>query len=133
MKQDIESRNDIIQLVNHFYDQLLKDPLLAHLFTEVARIDLSEHLPILYDFWESILFRAGKYRRDTLQPHLDLHFAHPLTDRHFERWLELFNNSVDELFSGPNAHEAKVKALSIATVIRIKIHNLEKIRLELNN
>lgn len=130
MKTDIENRSDIIRMVNHFYGKLLQDPLLSQLFTEVARIDLAEHLPILYDFWESVLFRAGKYSRDTLQPHLDLHLAHPLSDLHFERWLELFNSSVDELFTGPNAHQAKVRALSIATVIRIKIHRLEKIRVE---
>lgn len=132
-KKDIENRADIIQLINAFYDKLLDDELMAPLFTEVAQINLSEHLPILYDFWESVLFQAGIYSRDTMQPHLDLHYAHPLQDRHFERWLELFNDSVDERFEGEKAHQAKVRALSIATVIRIKIHNLEKQRLELNN
>lgn len=133
MKPDILNRADIIQLVNSFYDKLLDDPLMAPLFTEVARIDLTEHLPILYDFWESVLFHTGQYRRDTMQPHLDLHFAHPLRDEHFERWLQLFDASVDEAFTGENAQQAKVRALSIATVIRIKIHNLEKYRIELNN
>ena len=133
VKEDLKDRKDIIQLINNFYDKLLDDPLLKPLFTDVAQINLSEHLPILYDFWESVLFQAGKYSRDTMQPHLDLHFEHPLKDRHFERWLELFNESVDEGFTGEKANQAKVKALSIATVIRIKIFTLEKQRLELNN
>ncbi|PHN03828.1 group III truncated hemoglobin [Flavilitoribacter nigricans] len=132
-KKDIQNRDDIIRLINAFYDKLLDDELMAPLFTEVAGVRLQEHLPILYDFWQSVLFQAGKYSRDAMQPHLDLHFAHPLHDRHFERWLELFNGSVDEQFAGEKAHQAKVRALSIATVIRIKIHNLEKQRLELNN
>lgn len=132
-KDDIQNRQDIIQFVNAFYDKLLDDALMAPLFTEVARINLSEHLPILYNFWESVLFQTGTYRRDTMQPHLDLHFAHPLQDQHFERWLELFNASIDERFTGEIARRAKVRALSIATVIRIKINNLEKQRLELNN
>ncbi|MCB0628666.1 MAG: group III truncated hemoglobin [Saprospiraceae bacterium] len=133
MKTDIRDRNDIIQLINGFYDKLLEDELMAPLFIDVARINLSEHLPILYDFWESTLFQAGKYRRDAMQPHLDLHFEHRLTNEHFERWLQLFDQTVDELFEGEIAQNAKVRALSIATIIRIKIYNLEKKRLELNN
>lgn len=133
VNQDIKNRADIIQVITAFYDKLLKDALMGPLFTEVAQINLREHLPILYDFWESVLFQAGKYSRDTMQPHLDLHVKHPLKDQHFERWLELFNESVDESFTGEKAHQAKVRALSIATVIRIKIYKLEKQDLELNN
>jgi hemoglobin len=125
MKTDLKDRNDIIQLINRFYDKLLEDELMAPLFTEVAQINLPEHLPILYDFWESTLFRAGTYKRDAMQPHLDLHRKHRLTDEHFARWLQLFDESVDELFAGETAHNAKVRALSIATIMRIKISNLE--------
>ena len=129
MKEDIQNRADIAEFINRFYDKLLSDRLMAHLFTDVAKINLKEHLPILYDFWENILFQTGNYRRDTMKPHLDLHRMYPLTDEHFDRWLKLFDESVDELFEGEKARQAKVRALSIATVIRIKIHQLEDLSL----
>ena len=124
MKADLQNRADIVRLINTFYDKLLKDELVAHLFIEVAKIDLDEHLPILYDFWENILFQTGTYRRDAMTPHLDLHRMHPLKEEHFDRWLKLFDESMDELFEGEKARQAKVRALSIATVIRIKIHQM---------
>ena len=124
MKEDIENRADIAELINCFYEKLLNDPLMAHLFTDVAKTNLKEHLPILYDFWEHILFQTGNYRRDTMKPHLDLHRMYPLKDEHFDRWLKLFDESIDELFEGEKAQQAKVRALSIATVIRIKIYKM---------
>ena len=127
MKEDIQDRADIAELINRFYDKLLSDPLMAHLFTDIAKTNLKEHLPILYDFWENILFQKGDYKRDAMTPHLDLHRMHPLTDEHFDRWLKLFDESVDELFEGEKARQAKVRALSIATVIRIKIYNLKSL------
>lgn len=128
MKRDIQNREDIAQLINAFYDKLLEDELLAHLFTDVAQIDLTEHLPILYDFWESVLFQTGNYRRNAMEAHLDLHHKHRLEEKHFNRWLALFDETVDEFFAGEKAHQAKVRALSIATVIRMKIAQLEKMR-----
>ncbi|GJM33792.1 MAG: hypothetical protein DHS20C18_27930 [Saprospiraceae bacterium] len=132
-KQDIQSRPEIEKLVHVFYGKLLDDALLAPIFLEVAKIDLPKHLPILFDFWESVLFQAGKYKNNALEIHLDLHLEHRLEEAHFERWLVLFNETVDELFEGEKAKQAKGTALSIATIIKMKIDNLERMRLELNN
>ena len=67
MKTDIENRTDIRQLVHKFYEHLLKDDTFRHIFLEVAAIDILPHLDIIIDFWESVLFQAGKYKGDTVQ------------------------------------------------------------------
>ena len=58
---------------------------------------------------------------------------HQLTDEDFKRWLTLFNQTVDDLFAGEKASGAKDRALSIATIIKLKIDDLENRRLALNN
>ncbi|HFC00271.1 MAG TPA: group III truncated hemoglobin, partial [Phaeodactylibacter sp.] len=116
-KQDIQSRKDIEKLVRVFYEKLLDDDLLQHFFVEITAIDLTTHLPIIFDFWESVLFQVGKYKNDTLDIHLELNHKYRLQTAHFNRWLELFNQTLDELFEGKKTQEAKDRALSIATII----------------
>lgn len=133
MKKDIENREDIRVLINTFYDTMLDDPLLGPIFTEVAQIQLSDHLPVLYDFWESVIFHSAKYKGNPMEVHLDLHEKHRLNKTHFDQWLGLFNESVDQLFEGEKATLAKERARSIAILMLMKINNLEQKRLEFGN
>ncbi|MEL7120878.1 MAG: group III truncated hemoglobin [Bacteroidota bacterium] len=133
MKSDLQNRDEIKVLVHSFYEKLLEDRMLKHFFLEVAQISLSEHLPIIVDFWESVLFKVGKYNRNTMQVHLDLHMEERINKAQIEQWLKLFNETVDEFYEGPNADKAKNSAKSIAIIIKMKIDNLERQRLELNN
>jgi hemoglobin len=119
-KADISDRDDLLRLMGVFYEKMLADPQLAPIFTEVVRIDLDTHLPVLVDFWDGILFGGDRYRNNAMAIHLELHKRSPLTQRHFDLWLGHLNESVDELFSGEKAHLLKTRALSIATVMRIK-------------
>jgi hemoglobin len=125
MKKDISGREDILQLMKLFYKKLLTDSSISYLFTEVAKIDLLPHLDTLVDFWDNILFQNDVYRKNAMQPHLNLHQQSPLQKGHFETWLRYFNQSVDELFEGEKAFLAKERALSIATVMQIKISQLK--------
>ena len=120
-KRDIETREDLEILLERFYNILLADEGIGYLFTEVARIDMSHHLPLITDFWDSILLGSGTYRKDAMQPHLILHSKSPLQKHHFEIWLHHFKQTVDQLFEGPKALLAKQRAESIATLIQIKI------------
>ena len=133
MKRDIQDRADIQKMVTHFYEKLLQEEEFKHLFLEVAKIEVLEHLDIIIDFWESVLFKAGKYKRNTLEVHLDLNQMYRLQESHFNQWLAIFNKNMDELFEGTIAKTAKDRALSIATIIKMKIDNLEQMRLEFNN
>ena len=120
MKKDITNREDLLLLIKGFYEKLLNDPSISYLFTDVAKINLAHHFPVLVDFWDSILFQSGTYQKNAMQPHLVLHQKSPLTKHHFETWLLYFKASVDELFTGDNAFIIKERATSIATVMQIK-------------
>ncbi len=114
MTRDLECRDDIAALVGEFYRRAFADPLIGHIFTDVAKIDLDHHMPIMCDFWETVLFNAGLYRRNALQVHFALNAKHPLHPEHFERWLQLWVGTVDELHRGEKAELAKLQAERIA-------------------
>ena len=124
MKKDITSRQDLLLLVKVFYEKLLADNSISYLFTDIAKINLDHHLPVLVDFWDSILFQSDTYRKNAMQPHMVLHQQSPLQKHHFETWLRYFKETVDELFEGEKAFLAKERATSIATVMQIKISQL---------
>jgi len=83
---------------------------------------LEDHLQVLVDFWENILFFTGTYRRNAMRPHLILNKTKPFLKQHFQIWLNHFNNTIDEYFTGELAHAAKTRALSIATVMELKVN-----------
>ncbi|MEU8405768.1 group III truncated hemoglobin [Micromonospora sp. NPDC048842] len=114
MTTDISHRADIAAVVTEFYARAFADDLLGPVFIDVARMDLPAHLPIMCDFWETVLFRTGSYQRNALKLHVDLHRKEPLTDRHFERWLTLWCATIDDRHTGPKAELAKLQASRIA-------------------
>ena len=127
MKKDIENKDDLLLLVKQFYVKLLNDASISYLFTDVAKINLEEHLPVLVDFWEMVLFEGRAYTKNAMQPHMVLNEQSPITKEHYTTWLTYFKNTVDELFEGEKAFMAKEKATSIATIMQIKIVQLKKI------
>jgi hemoglobin len=124
MKQDIENREDLLLLVKEFYIKLLNDPAISYIFTDVAKTDLDHHLPVLVDFWETVLFDGRSYTKNAMKPHLDLHQKSPFTKQHFDTWLTYFKSTVDELFEGEKAFIIKERATSIATIMQIKMAQL---------
>ena len=87
-----------------------KDELLGPVFNDVAQVDWTTHLPIMYRFWESMLLGAGSYQGAPFPKHAAL----PVQKDHFARWLALFVETVNANFAGPKAEEAKGRAASIA-------------------
>lgn len=126
MKTDIRNRKDLQLLMEKFYGKLLADTSVSYLFTDIAKIDLPKHLPVLVDFWESILFQSDTYQKNAMKVHTDLHQQSPLQPQHFKTWLGYFYETVDELFEGEKAELAKQRATSIATVMQIKLIELNK-------
>lgn len=120
---DITTRQDLELLMGQFYTSLLEDPEIRPIFTEIAKIDLTTHLPIIVDFWEQALFGKGTYRNNTLAIHQQLNQKAQLTTQNFKTWLSCFDTTVDANFKGPMAEKIKTRALSIATVMQIKIHS----------
>ena len=119
--KEIENREDIEMLVNTFYEKVRKDSVIGYIFNDVAKVDWDHHLPVMYDFWETMVLDAGKYKGNAMTPHIELNRKEPLKKEHFERWLELFTGTVDELFTGAAAAEAKKKATSIAALMEYKV------------
>lgn len=124
MKKDIENREDIILLVNTFYDKVKPDETIGYFFNRVVDVDWEKHLPVMYNFWENIIFHTGGYSGNPMKLHMDLHQKSAMKKEHFNRWIHLFNETVDELFEGEKAEQAKQRALSIATVMQINIAQL---------
>ncbi len=111
---DLTGRADIEALLRRFYGRVLVDDLLAEPFTQVRTRGLDAHIPVMCDFWETVLFRAGRYRGSALHAHRHVHHRTPLSSRHFVRWLTTWNNTVDGMYCGPVAEHAKVQAARIA-------------------
>lgn len=124
--RDIRSREDIELVIQKFYELLLVDELVGFLFTEVAHLNMEEHLPKLVDFWEDQLFATNNYVGNPMRVHMDLHLKEPLSKSHFDRWLQHFNQTIDSHFTGMKAHLMKERALSVATVMQIKLHSMPK-------
>lgn len=125
MKRDIETRDDLFVLLRQFYNTLLKDETISYIFTDVAKVDMQQHIPIIVDFWDMVLFDAPTYKKNAIQPHMVLNGKSKFEKHHFDTWLATFGRTVDELFEGKNAFAAKQKAKSIATIMQIKIAQMK--------
>lgn len=122
MKKDIENRNDIDYLLEHFYEKAFSDPLIKHFFIEVVPLNLEEHLPVIGDFWESVLLDGRGYRKNVMEIHRNISQKSTIEKEHFDRWVHLFSETVNNFFEGPKATMAKQRATSIATMMNIKIN-----------
>jgi len=114
MKQ-LESAADIHQLVDTFYGKVLQDELLAPFF---IRINFAEHLPKMEQFWRFALLSEAGYTTNVTEKHLRM----PLEQAHFDRWTTLFNQTVDALFEGDLAEQAKQRAAIIGWTIHSKMN-----------
>jgi len=120
-KPDISAPEDIRRFVDAFYERVRQDDPLRYLFDEVAGLDWPSHLPRMYDFWNALVFGTGEYKGNPMQPHLNLARLAPVRPEHFQRWLRLFEATIDAHFAGEVADQTKMRARSIATVIESKL------------
>lgn len=109
--KDIKTRQDLEKLLNEFYAIAMQDEQIGHHFRD---LDLKTHLPVIINFWEKVLFGNPVYFGNPLQIHYQLYEKSPLKPEHFRRWIEIFNQTVDENFVGTQAENAKLRAKMIA-------------------
>lgn len=114
--RDIETRQDIEKLVNRFYGKVRKDQVIGYVFNDVMQVHWETHIPRIIDFWEAVLFRETLFDGNPLEKHLGVDRKEPLERAHFDRWLMLFHQTLDELFQGEKAEEAKYRSVNIADV-----------------
>lgn len=125
-RKDITSRADVDLLVRSFYDKVRKDDVIGLIFNEVMKIDWDHHIPVIVDFWDTVLLDADLYHNNAMEPHFALNKIFPLKQQHFERWLLLFTQTVDELFEGNTAKLAKNRAKGIAGIMQLKMDAINK-------
>ncbi len=117
-RKDIATTEDVTRLINTFYTSVRPDPVIGHFFTE---LDFETHIPRIVSFWTMILFGDATYQGNPMAPHMQLDRRTPMEQVHFDRWLLLFDTTVDQLFSGAKAEEAKQRARTIAGVMLHKV------------
>ncbi|HSH67139.1 MAG TPA: group III truncated hemoglobin [Bacteroidia bacterium] len=115
--EDILAIDDIKLLVNSFYSKVREDALLSDIFNDRIGNKWPEHLEKMYRFWQTVLLEKQTYTGSPFPPHAKL----PVSKEHFDRWLFLFNETIDEHFSGEKAKEAKWRADKMAELFLYKI------------
>jgi hemoglobin len=118
---DLTPGAGVARLVDEFYTRVRADDCLGPIFNDVAKVNWAEHLPKMYAFWDSVLFGVPGFKGNPLAVHLVLAGRTPLTSHEFDRWVSVFHATVDELFVGPMATEAKQRAVRIATMMQYHI------------
>ena len=111
---DITTKEDVGRLVESFYTKVRADELIGPIFSDV---DWPHHLPVMVNFWSSILLGDNSYVGNPFGKHVN----RGLMAEHFSRWLQLFHETVDEYFEGFNAREAKNRADTIAQLFKHRL------------
>lgn len=122
MKKDIQNREDVYLLVSSFYIKIRKDVVLGPFFNDVIK-DWDAHLEKLTSFWESSLFLKTKYLGNPLEAHVkvDKENNNAITQEHFGLWMNLWFETIDELFEGDFANNAKQRARKMSTFLFLNI------------
>ncbi len=124
--QDIQTREDVFLLVSTFYAKIREEATLGPIFNKAIK-NWDQHLQLLTTFWESSLFMTRKlehkYRGNPLEAHIkvDAENGHIITEMHFGIWLNLWLQTIDELFNGETAENAKRRARKMATFLYMSL------------
>ena len=116
-KHDILKVEDVKNLVDTFYGKVREDDLIGPIFNEKLKGRWPEHLAKLTTFWQTILIGEHTYFGTPFPPHSQL----PIDSHHFERWIQLFGETVDHLFVGETADEAKWRAGKMSEMFQYKL------------
>jgi len=117
MKNDIETLEHVKLMVDTFYDKVRRDPLLSDIFDSRIGDHWPEHLGKMYRFWQTVLLDEHTYYGSPFVPHAKL----PVSGGHFDQWVKLFSESVDDLFEGEKATKAKWQGQRMAEMFHSKI------------
>ena len=121
-KEDIKTIEDIQKMVDAFYAKVREDQLIGPIFNEIIQDQWPKHLEKMYRFWQTVLLNEHTYYGSPFGPHAKL----PLNKTHFERWLELFHQTVDDHFAGEKTEEVKWRSEKMAEMFAFKINYIQK-------
>jgi len=117
---DISNKEDVKVFVDSFYTKVQKDVLIGPVFA--ARVkDWTPHLERMYSFWNTVLFAERDYRGNPFSKHANL----PIQKAHFDRWIELLVETVDESYEGEKAEEVKMRAIKMGELFLSKLQYIQ--------
>lgn len=119
--EDIISGADIKELIDAFYKKVIVDPVIGTFFIDVVHLSWEEHIPIMNNFWGSILLGTNAYHGNPMIKHIELDKKKALEPEHFTRWLQLWEATVREHYKGMTADEAVSRAKNIAALMQYKV------------
>lgn len=111
---EIKSREDIKTFLSEFYLRAQNDDVIGEKFKD---LNMDEHIEVIADFWDSILFGSNNYNGDPFGKHIPM----KLEEKHFTRWVEIFLGTADEMYSGDIVNEMKTRGKTIAQVFQHKL------------
>lgn len=123
MKNDVTDRAGLERMLAHFYEKALADEVIGFFFTQVVPLDMAKHLPVITDFWESVVLGTRGYGKNVMAVHQHIHQLSAIRKEHLDRWVELFLQTIEEHFEGPNAILMAQRARSIATMMNLKLNH----------
>lgn len=121
--QNLEVTEDIAILVEDFYEKVFVDETIRNIFTDFMNVRSETHFPIMIKFWETVLLAKNACHDHVIMKHINIYkAAFPLKSLHFDKWIELFLETIDESFKVKISEVAKIRAKSIAMVLQAKIN-----------
>ena len=122
---DLDRRSEIHDMVVAFYREVAFDPLLGPVFTEVAEVDWTTHIPTLIDYWCRVLLDQPGYDGRFLAAHARVHELDGFEPEHFDAWYDLFCETVDAAWAGPVVERAKGHAAHMAATLCRRLVGVE--------
>ena len=122
VKEDIQTLTDVKLMVDTFYGRVQEDDSIGPIFNSKLAGRWPIHLEKMYTFWQTILLDEYTYSGRPFPPHAQL----PIEAAHFERWLQIFDQTVNDLFEGPVAEEAKSRGRKMAALFQVKLDHIRQ-------
>lgn len=122
MKRQIVDTSDIEILIDTFYAKVLRHPELSYFFSESVG-NWAVHKQHFIRYWSAQILFTDSYQGTPLHRHIevDQHFERSFTRAHFEEWVRLWEESVNELFIGEKAELAIESGKNMAKNIYFKM------------
>lgn len=124
VKRDIETRADIENFIKSFYEKVIVDETIGLIFTQIFPLNWEHHIPLITDFWETILLDNPVYKKNAMSVHFDINKIFPLQKKHFDAWLHLYNLTLNEMYEGTITKLAKKRAAGIAQMMQLKMDTI---------
>ncbi len=119
---DIQNKDDVKIFVDAFYDKVRKDILIGPVFAaKIPDGNWTPHLERMYSFWHTVLFAVRDYHGNPFSKHASL----PIQKPHFEKWVKLFTETIDEHFEGDRADDAKMRAHKMGLLFQSKLEYIQ--------